>query len=294
MSRDFSISKFSYKAFRDLKKRLGKFDAVAECNELAIREFEFQGKGNLNSYIKTLSDKHRVSVSSVDFPTFLSRIRQFYILSVMQQADQFLNELKKEYAELNNFDLTINQQKEGETDLSYILRIIFGSEATGIQAVGSQYFDTCEYYRLVRNKISHSETTKDRDIKLKKQYEIAVATKYKTAPNSYEEINFDDFLLISQSIKNIGYKICELKKPPNENIAKALDKQNLLSPLSKLKNNISESEEGKKRYEYALENLINSEFGRFNTEDINDIIQHIRNILDKKAEENRKTNKKKR
>ena len=39
MSRNIDETKFSFKAFRNLKKGLGEFDAVVECNEMAIREF---------------------------------------------------------------------------------------------------------------------------------------------------------------------------------------------------------------------------------------------------------------
>lgn len=78
--RDDDITKFSYNSYRKLKKTLGEFDAVVECNEIAIREFiekaksEFPGK-----YIEELSSKHRIRVNDVNFLQFSSRIRQCII-----------------------------------------------------------------------------------------------------------------------------------------------------------------------------------------------------------------------
>ncbi len=103
MSRDINETKFSFKAFRKLKKGLGKFDAVVECNEMAIREFlkNLKGSQDQKQFIKDLSQKHGVKVDTVNVQLFSSRIRLFYILSVMQLAEQFIDELRKEYKSYN-------------------------------------------------------------------------------------------------------------------------------------------------------------------------------------------------
>lgn len=56
--RDLDITKFSYPSYRKLKMTLGEFDAVVECNEIAIREFiEHAKKEDLQKYIQQLSKK---------------------------------------------------------------------------------------------------------------------------------------------------------------------------------------------------------------------------------------------
>jgi small ligand-binding sensory domain FIST len=69
--RDLDITKFSYYAYRKLKKTLGEFDAVIECNEIAIKEFvEKAPKEKLQQYVQQLSQKHKVKVDEVDFLKF--------------------------------------------------------------------------------------------------------------------------------------------------------------------------------------------------------------------------------
>ncbi|MDM8568610.1 hypothetical protein QUF50_03675 [Thiotrichales bacterium HSG1] len=81
--RDLDITKFSYTSYQKLKKMLGEFDAVVECNEIAIREFieKTQIEGT-QKYIKQLSAKHKIRVDEVNFIKFSSRIRHYYIVSV--------------------------------------------------------------------------------------------------------------------------------------------------------------------------------------------------------------------
>lgn len=85
MSRDSEEPKISFKAFRNLKKGLGEFDTVIECNEMAIREFlkNLKTSQNQKQFIQDLSQKHEVRVDTVSVDLFSLRIRIFYILSVM-------------------------------------------------------------------------------------------------------------------------------------------------------------------------------------------------------------------
>jgi len=69
--RNLDITKFSYDAYRKLKKTLGEFDAVVECNEIAIREFiEKSQIEDTRKYIQQLSAKHKLRVDEVNFLKF--------------------------------------------------------------------------------------------------------------------------------------------------------------------------------------------------------------------------------
>ena len=150
MSRDINETKFSFKAFRNLKKGLGEFDAVVECNEVAIREFlkNLNTSHDPNKFIHDLAQQHGVRVDTVRIDIFSSRIRLFYVLSVMQQAEQFFDEFKKEY--LTYYPIW--------TELDSILSNIFSSKERGINEIGKEIYQGFEYYRLVRNRFAHSET----------------------------------------------------------------------------------------------------------------------------------------
>lgn len=287
MNRDYSISKFSFKAFRDLKKGLGEFDAVVECNELAIREFlgNLTKAPNQDLFIQNLSDKHSVRVDTVLVKLFAPRIRQFYIMSVMQKAEQFFDEFKKEYIEYNS---KWTNKIDGETDLDNLLMNTFGTKKNGINEIGAEVYFGFEYYRYVRNRFAHSE---EKDNKKLNSYFNKIndyTTFYNqsfhsiSAPNKYKEIDFNDFLLFTNIIKNIGYTLSEKCKPNNSKLAEIISKKeikiseyktvNAVKSLYKLKND-------EKRFTNAIENLLNTNFGRLNEKDRDEIIVHLLRIL---------------
>lgn len=286
MSRDINETKFSFKAFRNLKKGLGEFDAVVECNEMAIREFlkNLNASQDQKKFIQDLSQKHGVRVDTVSVDLFSSRIRLFYILSVMQQAEQFIDEFRKEYRTYNS---TWANKEDGETDFDNLLLNIFSSKGRGINEIGIEFYHGFEYYRLVRNRFAHSE---EKDLK-KLENQCLKISKYATfynstfhsvnSPNNYDKIDFNDFLLFTNIVKHIGYTLCEKCKPDNAQLADKIATlevkiENMtiypLKKLFKLKNDPD-------RFSNAIGNLLNSTFGKINKTDRDEIIQHINRIL---------------
>lgn len=286
MSRDINETKFSFKAFRNLKKGLGEFDAVVECNEMAIREFlkNLKASQDKKEFIQDLSQKHGVRVDTVSVELFSSRIRLFYILSVMQQAEQFINEFRKEY---KTYNPTWLEKEEGETDLDNLLRNIFTSKGRGIDSIGKEVYHGFEYYRLVRNRFAHSE---EKDIK-KLENQCAKIGEYKgfynsafhsvDSPNNYNKIDFNDFLLFTNIIKNIGYTLCEKCKPDNSQLAEKIVKMEVTveNKIIKPIKNILKLKNDPDRFSNAIGNLLNSYFGKINRTDRDEIIQHIKSIL---------------
>jgi len=201
--RDLDITKFSYYSYRKLKKILGEFDAVVECNEIAIKEFiEHANKQDSRKYIQQLSTKHKVKVDEVDFFKFSSRIRQYYVASVFQQSEQFLKDFKnewKEYFPEKEWIEPIN----GQTKLHSTLL------NTGI-TLPSDLIHAYEYYRIVRNYMAHT----DRDKKeLKVRYEKVLSNQniflselhLSILPNKIDNINFSDFLILTNIVKHIAF-----------------------------------------------------------------------------------------
>lgn len=274
--RDLDITKFSFFAYRKLKKTLGEFDAVVECNEIAIKEFIEQApKENLQKYIQQLSSKHKVKVDEVDFLKFSSRIRQYYVASVSQQSEQFLKDFRIEWQEYFPKNVWVEPGK-GETKFHNTLKNISLS-------LPSDLIDIYEYYRIVRNYMSHT----DRDLEeLKNRYEKIQTNKNEflsdlhlsRLPNPLNDINFSDFLILTNIVKHIAYLISTSSKPDNDRIAKILfDKSKTnggktFKGLKKLKND-------KKRFENALKNYITTSFGRFSNDDINSIYKKLESLL---------------
>lgn len=274
--RDLDITKFSYFSYRKLKKTLGEFDAVVECNEIAIKEFIEQApKEKIQEYIQELSQKQKVKVNEVDFLKFSSRIRQYYILSVFQQAEQFLKDFKVEWT---NYFIETNWAEpiSGETKLQNVLRNIS-------LTLPNEIIDIYEYYRLVRNYMSHT----DRDLnelenRLRRiqsnKNEFLTNLHFASLPNKLDEISFSDFLLLTNIIKHIAFLISTSAKPNNERIAEILidkakeNSSKAYQGLKKIKNN-------KDRFETAIKSFITTNFGRFSNSDIDNITKEFKSLL---------------
>lgn len=274
--RDLDITKFSFFAYRKLKKTLGEFDAVVECNEIAIKEFIEQApRENLQKYIQQLSSKHKVKVDEVNFLKFSSRIRQYYVSSVSQQSEQFLKDFRTEWQEYFPEKIWVEPGK-GETKFLNTLKNIS-------LTLPSDLIDIYEYYRIVRNYMSHT----DRDVEeLKIRYEKIQKNKNEflsdlhlsDLPNPLNDIDFSDFLILTNIVKHIAYLISTSSKPDNDRIAKILfDKSKAnngktFKGLKKLKND-------KVRLENALKNYITTSFGRLSNNDINSIYRKLESLL---------------
>ena len=286
MSRDTTETKFSFNAFRSLKKGLGEFDAVVECNELAIREFlkNVESSHDKKLFIQDLSAKHKIRVDTVDIKSFSSRIRQFYILSVMQQVEQFFDEFKKEY---KSYIPTWTEKVDGETDFDNLLSNVYSSKGRGVDGIGKEVYHGFEYYRMVRNRFAHSE---EKDLK-KLENQCDKIIEYQpfynktfhsfVNPNYYDKIDFNDFLLITNIVKNIGYTLCEKCKPDNTKLAEKIAKIEIKIGSKTIKpiKNILKLKNNPNRFSNAMGNLLNTYFGRINATDKNEIILHLNRIL---------------
>lgn len=274
--RDLDITKFSYPSYRKLKKTLGEFDAVVECNEIAIREFiEHAKKEDLQKYVQQLSKKHKVKVDEVDFLKFSSRIRQYYVASVFQQAEQFLKDFKIEWKKYFAGEEWLEIAK-GETKLQNTIRTLNVS-------LPSDLIDIYEYYRLIRNYMSHSDRDTDEINKLFKkihsnQNDFLVDLNTRHLPSKLDEINFDDFLLLTNIVKHIAFLISHSAKPDNERIAELLleiskdDDAKAYRGLKKLKNDDA-------RFDGALKSFITTNFGRFSTDDLLSVTKKLKSLL---------------
>lgn len=272
--RDSDITKFSFFAYRKLKKTLGEFDAVVECNEIAIKEFLEQAeKEDVNKYIEQLSLKHKVKVNEVDFLKFTSRIRQYYVSSVFQQAEQFLKDFKNEWVKYYPKD-GWSDSKKGETKFENTIRNIK-------IVLPSDLIEMYEYYRIVRNYMSHTDRDKDELKRRLKQINKNSNTFLKDfhisgIPNKLEDIDFTDFLILTNIVKHVAYEFSTKSKPDNKRIAEILyefSKENKsYKGLKKLKND-------NERYDKAIRSFITSNFGRFSSKDIEDTSKEFKRLL---------------
>ena len=171
---------------------------------------------------------------------------QFYILSVYQQAESFLESFRDEHPTSKQW-----RYSSSEPLLLNILKNIGKELETNLIQVGKYRFEVFDYYRLVRNRFMHAEIDEKRlnkrfaEVRLFSQ-EIQREYRISSVPKRYEEISFDDFLLFSRVTKDIALALCEIGRPNNPELVEMVlefskqEKHGLrLSSLMKLKNNPS-------------------------------------------------------
>lgn len=97
-------------------------------------------------------------------------------------------------------------------------------------------------------------------------------------PNPVNDINFTDFLILTNIVKHIAYIISTSSKPENDRIAEILfdkskdDNSKAFKGLKKLKND-------KERFENALRSFITTNFGRFSNDDIKVVSKKLESLL---------------
>ena len=249
-----------FPSYRALKRKLGEFDAVVECNELAMREL-IQSLRENPAYVEDLSAKHGIKVDSVNLDILQPRVAQFYILSVYQQFEGFLESFRDEHPHSSRWIY-----EDGKSLLQNILRNLDnGGNDLKAKCIVEYQLDILDYYRLVRNHFMHPEISLSKlSSKLNKLRKDQIKEIYPfvhTAPNSFEELSFDDFILFSKVVKEVAWCICIQGRPSNEDLADIImgfDRGKKYGiRLKRLKQLLTKPA----RYENALKGVAKSLFG---------------------------------
>lgn len=253
---------FTFLSYRALKENLGRLDAIVECNELAVRKFISKAEiaNDLEAYISDLSELHKVRVNYVEIKALQRQIAQLYILLVYQQAEEFLEGFRDEYPRSNHWSYT-----DGDDLLTSILKNIGSNFLSNTNSIGKIQVEIFHYYRLVRNRFMHTVIPDRRLDKyltgvLAFNSEIQKIYNISNAPNDFDNLTFDDFILFSRVIKDIARILCQLGCPTDTELVQMVlefDKKEMhgvnLNIMKKWINNPV-------RMRKALSNLVGSLF----------------------------------
>jgi hypothetical protein len=208
---------FRLRSVAQLYSDLGMYDAIVEFTELAVRAFIIEGNQatNFNDFIAAKSIQHGITVNSIPQDMFRARISQSYILSVYQTAEGFFHQFKTELQELEGEPIKLNQSND-----DFFTKLVSYVAPTNEKKslIGTHRLALFNYYRIVRNKYSHDfiadkQTTKAFE-KLKSHLPAISADYSKLqAPNPFDKISFDDFILFSRLVKDIADRLNDLVKP---------------------------------------------------------------------------------
>lgn len=187
-------------ALNNFKDVLGKYCAINQFVELSKRCFvvEHHHEIQKKETFVELATEYAVTLTNYDADVMASEICRSYIVNVHLCFETFLKDVcwqMKKYGK-NKYKPRIQE----ESYLSCAVRNICGNNlADDIKPL----YDLCEYYRLIRNTSVHDLCDVDSH---EKEYDKLKTYNFKTeakfsrllAPNKYEEISFDDFVMFSR------------------------------------------------------------------------------------------------
>lgn len=189
---------------------MGYFDSIIELNEVAIREFTLKAyeSGDFEEFLNERSSFHNVRVNFPCIPQqFNSTIARSYLVLVSACFEEFLEELRVQCQSIKGI-VWLWEEKESK------LETAFKKISPTIKRDSDINYKICDYYRLIRNASVH-DSEKQRK-KLESEHKKldalqAIKTSYSSlsAPNKFDSITFDDFILYTRAAKTVAVQLCE-------------------------------------------------------------------------------------
>ena len=185
----------------EFKDILGQYCAINQFVELSKRCFVTDYKEeiqNRNSFIE-LATQREITLTSYDSEYMVNAISKSYIVNVHLCFETFLKEICNE---IKKYGKTPYQEKIQEDSWlkCAVKNIVGGKLSKDNQAL----YELCEYYRLIRNTTVHDlcdVKSHEKEYRKLQSYNYKKDTKFSKliAPNEYEKISFDDFVMFSRS-----------------------------------------------------------------------------------------------
>lgn len=184
--------------FKDV---LGQYCAINQFVELAKRCFVIDHKDDIkdrSSFI-SLATQNSITLTSYDAETMVSAISKSYIVNVNLSFETFL---KEACAQVRKYGK--NEYKDKQQDESWLKCAVKNIIKEKLPADKQALYDLCEYYRLVRNSSVHdlcdvNEHSKEFNNLQKYNFKTEAKFAKLVAPNRYDSISFDDFVMFARS-----------------------------------------------------------------------------------------------
>lgn len=184
--------------FKDV---LGQYCAINQFIELAKRCFVIDHEDDImdrSSFI-SLATRHSITLTSYDADTMVSAISKSYIVNVNLSFETFLKETCTQVRKYGKTEYEDKFQNESWLKCA-VKNIVKEKLPVDKQAL----YDLCEYYRLVRNSAVHdlcgvNEHAKEFNNLQKYNFKTEAKFAKLVAPNRYDNISFDDFVMFARS-----------------------------------------------------------------------------------------------
>src|SRR5580704_617163 len=198
---------FKYQSYLRFHKTVGQVDAVVTFSELAVRELRrgWQKAGSTRAYLEGLSKELGVFVTHVDPDMLTKRTNQLHIVSLVQHFEAFLRDIADEHPAKRTWPT----RKSEEPLLEFTWKHI--TNGTPVPDAIKTEWALMEYYRDARNRFLHSvekKSPKARDLKDRVARHPRLSKV--GGPNSYSDLQFQDFVLATRASVAIGKSLSAL------------------------------------------------------------------------------------
>lgn len=275
---------YTYQSLRTLHNYSGEIDAMLHLNELVNREFIQQAEGHtaktgktIRDFIKDVSAKHSMYVDLLKFDDFSTQLAKSYIVTVYQSAEQFLHEFREEHIDLFDSKWT---DSDKESKIETTTRNLSLCDAEKDEILDMANLEVFNYYHKLRNCITHPHTLQKAKLNKKEKLDKKLNEKEKLdkklneikdiygqrilemhhidlVPNTFNEINFNDFKLFSKVVKDIAYRLCKHEQPSDNQIIRVYEKFHYSDFKSRNRN----LNNNPKRWKMALESELRTLYG---------------------------------
>jgi hypothetical protein len=240
---------FRFRSYRELTNGSGRYDALAASLSLSVQYFlkaaeEFAEVKKLKAleidpnraadprdkrdamweFGNDQAKRFSINTANTHFGELPPHTTQLLLVSAYQQAETFLNGVR---SELRNMGIEWPTRGDHEPLLKYTLENLPNGLKDNKTLIGEERYDLFEYYRLMRNAFVHGPISK---AKLTEQFATVepcrelVASEYKLdAPNSFEKLKLDDYMLFTRLIKYIATDICRIGEPSDQALVKLIE-----------------------------------------------------------------------
>lgn len=209
---------FDLPSRKQLEKRLGDDDVLAEYTICALRDFQYSVAHsgiNKKQFFKERIMKHKINMGSyVEYNNMEHDLCMLFMINSYAMLNEFIIAFRDDIRDLIKYDFKLSD-KEG---ISKVEKLNISLEEIGIKSACPIWILQClNYYRYVRNATAHNDGIEiqcDEAYKLIdiKQIHSVYPTFKDKAPNPVNHIKIDDFYFYSACIKHYAnYLVMALK-----------------------------------------------------------------------------------
>ncbi len=184
--------------FKDV---LGEYCTINQFVELSKRCLVMEHEseiGKRQDFI-ALASRYAITLTSYNAEQMVNAISRSYIVNIHLCFETFLKDVYYQVKSYGKYSFKEKQQTE-----SWLKCVIKNTLTENIPEDIKPLIELCEYYRLIRNTAVHDLYDFDshsKEYSKLQKYKFKTNTKFSklSAPNSYEKISFDDFVMFSRS-----------------------------------------------------------------------------------------------